>query len=282
MRRLTSALAGLVLATAVAAPVAAAADTGWTQVATGSTGGISGLAPASSGWLVVRDNKKAGQNRVALLDDAGRLTQLSWSGTAPSDLESAAAVPGHDSTFAVLTSTGQGTIITVSGTTLSVVRTFTVPKGRRNIESFALTSSGSTTIAVWASRGSTTAAARVWTATFDPDHGTFGRIATGTVRVPYPTTNVRQLADLTVVGDQLVGSSTSDPGARGPFTSALYRLGTVSLQSGRARLHLSTPEQLGTYPDHKVEGVACSGSVGLLGSDDEKQGGWTTSGSFCY
>ncbi|HET8616521.1 MAG TPA: hypothetical protein VFL94_13425 [Actinomycetales bacterium] len=281
MRRLSSAVAGLVLATAVAVPAAALADTGWTQVATGTTGGISGMAPASSGWLVVRDNKTAGQNRVALLDDDGRVTQLSWPGTAPSDLESVAAVPGQDSTFAVLTSTGRGTVITVSGTTLSTVSTFTVPKGQRNIESFALTSSGSTTIAVWASRGSTTAAARVWAATLDVGSGTFGRISTGTVRVPYPTSDVRQLADLAIVGDRLVGSSTSDPGVNGPFTSALYTLGTVGLASGRAALHLSTPEQLDTYSDHKVEGVACSGSVGLLGSDDEKQGGWTASASFC-
>jgi hypothetical protein len=281
MRCVRTTLVSVVLVAVTGTPLAAHADTTWTQVAAGSTGGISGLAPAASGWVIVRDNKKSGQNRIALLDDLGNVTPLVWPGSNPSDLEAVAAVPGSGGAFAALASTGTGTILTIDGTDVSVVRTFTVPRGTRNIESFALTSVGTTTLAVWATRGSTTAAATVFAATFHPATGSFGRVTTGSVRVPFPTSSVRQLADLTVVGDELVGSSTSDPGASGPFASALYRLGSVSLTSGRALLRLMPPVQLGVYPGHKIEGVGCSGTTGLLGSDDEKQGGWTSIASIC-
>lgn len=277
----------VLLATAVAAlavcsvgPSSTAAGSTWQQVAQGGTGGISGMAPAATGWVVVRDNKLAGQNRIALLSPAGVVTALSWPGAQPQDLEAVAAVPGQPGTFATLASSGIGYLVSLDGGHVSVVRGFTVPQGTSNIESFALTQVGTATIAVWATRGSTTAAAKVFVATFTPSSGTFGTVTTGKVTVPYPTANVRQVSDLTVAAGRLVAASSSDPGNSGPFTGALYDIGSVTFSGGRARLALSTPNQLGTY-EHKVEGVACSGTTGLLGSDDEKLGGWTTPAAFC-
>ena len=141
---------------------------------------------------------------------------------------------------------------------------------------------GSATVAVWATRGSTTAPARVSTATFTPSTGAFGKIKTGPVSVPYPMTDVRQISDLKVLAGRLIISSTSDPGDNGPFTSALYDVGTVSLSGARAVLGLTVPRELGEFPGHKVEGIACSATNdGELGSDDEKGGGWIASFSFC-
>ena len=66
--------AGLVVAlTAVAALgaswPAAATDVTWTQIGAGSVNNISGMAPAPNGWIVVHDNKKATQPRIALVDE---------------------------------------------------------------------------------------------------------------------------------------------------------------------------------------------------------------------
>jgi hypothetical protein len=285
VRRTTSRLLGLLLALSagLAAPgPAAATDVTWTRVGTGSTQGISGITAAGSGgWVVVRDNKSSGQNRVSLLGAGGAVTPLSWPGSPPSDLEAIDAVPGRSGQYAVVTSGGAGRVVAVSGTSLTVVRSFTLPTGRNQNEAFALTRFGGTTVAVWGNRGSTTSPGRLFAATFDPSTGGFGAVARGTVTVPYPTTAVRHISDAEVLGGRIVVSSASDPGDSGPFASALYDVGTVRLASGRARLALSTPASLGTFAGHKVEAVACTGGRGILGTDDEKQGGRTAPFSFC-
>jgi hypothetical protein len=253
----------------------------WTSVGLGAATTISGIAPATSGWVVVRDNKKATQNRVALLDDNATVTPLTWPGTPPVDLESVDAVPGRADTYAVLASAGTGWLLTAQPTGLTLIRPFTLPTTVKNVESFALADDGGVTVAVWATRGSTTAAAKVFAATFDPDSGTFGPTSTGKVRVPYPTTSVRQVSDLKVVSGRLIAASTSDPGSTGPFTSALYDVGSVTLSLGNAVLQLQTPVELGRYDGHKVEGIACANGVGILGSDDEKAGGAVRTAAFC-
>jgi hypothetical protein len=253
----------------------------WTSVGVGSATTISGIAPATSGWVVVRDNKKATQNRVALLDDNATVTPLTWPGTPPVDLESVDAVPGRADTYAVLASAGTGWLLTAQPTGLTLIRPFTLPTTVKNVESFALADDGGVTVAVWATRGSTTAAAKVFAATFDPDSGAFGPMSTGKVRVPYPTTSVRQVSDLKVVSGRLIAASTSDPGSTGPFTSALYDVGSVTLSLGNAVLQLQTPAELGQYDGHKVEGIACANGVGILGSDDEKAGGAVRTAAFC-
>jgi hypothetical protein len=269
----------LALLLGVADPAGAAV---WTRVGTGITQGVSGAAPAaSSGWVLVRDNKAAGQNRVALLSTAGVVTPLSWPGTAPQDLEAITAVPGQAGRFAVVTSAGAGRIVTVSGTTLSVGRSFTLPVGRDQNEGFSLVVLAGTTVAVWGNRGASATPGRVYAATFTVSTGAFGAVVQGRVAVPYPTGNVRHVSDLAVVAGRIVVSSASDPGDNGPFDSAVYDVGGVSLASGRARIALSTPTSLGAFPGHKVEAIACRGSSGILGTDDENLGGWITAATFC-
>lgn len=282
MRSLIATLLSAGLLFSVQSPPAAGADAVWTRVGTGITQGISGVAAGpAGGWVVVRDNKTAGQNRVALLSAAGVVTQLSWPGTAPQDLEAIDAVPGQSGRYAVVNSGGAGRIISVSGTTLSVVRSFTLPTGRNQNEGFALSRLGSSTVAVWGNRGASATPGRLYAATFNVGTGVFGAVVQGPVTVPYPTTNVRHISDTKVLAGRIVVSSASDPGDNGPFDSALYDVGKVTLASGRARLTLATPASLGTYPGHKIEGIACNGTNGILGTDDENLGGWVTPAAFC-
>lgn len=263
---------------------ASAAPATWFQVGAGSVNNISGIAPSGTGWVVIRDNKTATQNRIALVDQAGHATSLAWPGALPTDLESIDRVPGAPGAFAALESTGQGYLLQISGTTVTRTGTFVLPNAKSGVESFALTTLGGgtgTLVALWAVRGSTAAPGKVSAATFNLATGTFGPVVTGKVTVPYPTASVRPISDLKVVGGRLVISSTSDPGNLGPFASALYDVGTVSLSGTKVVLGLTTPLSLGQFAGHKVEGVACSGTEGILGSDDEKGGGWVMSFPFC-
>jgi hypothetical protein len=262
------------------APASALTET-WTSVGAGTLSGVSGLVTTDSGWLIVRDNKKPTQNRVALLDDAGTVTPLVWPGTPPVDLESVDRVPSLAATYAAAASTGQTSVISVDGTTVTLVRQFALPAVTRGVEALALAVVDGQTIAVWATRGSTTAAAKVFAATFDPLTAGFGPVVSGKIRVPYPTVSVRQVSDLKVFGGRLLISSTSDPGSLGPFDSAVYDGGSVSVVAGQVALQLTTPLELARYSGHKVEGVACGFGVAVVGADDEKAGGAVRTDSFC-
>lgn len=269
--------------TAVAYSPAEALTDSWTSVGTGSAANISGIAPAGSGWVIVRDNKLSAQNHVALLDQDAAVTALPWPGTAPSDLESVDAVPGTGNRFVVVTSSGAAWTLTTGADTISIDRAFKLPGTLKQVESFAMTSVRGSTVAVWASRGSSTSPARVKAATVNPSTGSFGPMASGKVTVPYPTANLRQVTDLKVVDGRVLVSSASDPGNLGPFASAVYDVGTLGgiNKYGKPILHLGTPRELGRYAGHKVEGIACHNGVGVLGSDDESLGGAVRSASIC-
>lgn len=278
--RVNVALGAAVVAT-LAAAVPASSVVTWTKVGSGATSGISGAAPSSSGWVVVRDNKAAGQNRIALVDDALRVTPLTWPGTQPLDLEALDAVPGSTTQYVAVTSGGRASVITISGSSVQVQRTVAVPRAAANVEAFAMARSGTTTFAAWANRGSTTKPGKVFAATFDPSTGAFGRVSTAQVSVPFPAVAVRQIADLKIVASRLLITSTSDPGANGPFDSAVYDVGRVALSGSRVTLATSSPATVATYPGHKVEALACGGDAALLGTDDENLGGSLALDTIC-
>lgn len=276
-----SALAAATLLVLVPTSAVPAESTGWHQVGTGITRGVSGIAPAPTGWVYVRDNKLAGQVRVSLLSPSFQVTTVNWPGTDPSDLEAIAAVPLQGGRYVTCTSTGRCFSISVAGTSLRVLRSYRLPAGRVENESLALTQVNGTTVALWANRGSRTAPARIFAATHNVTQGTFGRIASAYVTVPYPTTGVRPVTDIAVVGNEIVVTSASDNGNNGPFDSAVYAVGTVGLSSGRATLSLRSPTSLGQYPGHKVEGIACSVGADILGTDDENLGGYVAAVDVC-
>lgn len=283
-RRMAQAGLGAVgIVALVAAPVAGTPD-GWTSVGRGSSAGVSGIAPAGSGWVIVHDNKKAAQDRVALLDGNAEVTPLAWPGAPPRDLEALDTVPGTQDRYVVVSSSGSGWVVRLGRSAVVIHRGFRIPGDVTQIEGFALTALGSSIVAAWAGRGSTNTPAQVRAAVFDPDAAAFGPVfAAGQVRVPYPTTDVRQVSDLKIVHGRVLVSATSDPGNRGPFTSAVYDVGSLDATGtgGRPQLTLTTPVELGRYDGHKVEGMACTDGVGVLGADDEKLGGAVTRAAFC-
>jgi hypothetical protein len=234
--------------------------------------------------VVVRDNKAPGQDRVALLDAEYRVTDVSWPGAEPVDLESIDAVPGHPGRYVTCTSAGSCYDVRIDGDSLAVLRTFTLPAGRDQNEAFAMTTADDgSLLALWANRGSATTPGVLFTATFDVATGSFGAVSRADISVPYPTTNVRPVSDATIVGSRVVITSASDNGDDGPFDSEVYEIGTVALVQGDAVLDLHSPVSLGRFPGHKVEGIACldGHGTGMLGTDDENLGGYVVQADVC-
>ena len=263
-------------------PSASRGDAAWTSLGTGMTRGISGLAPAPSGWVIARDNKVAGQSRIALVSPALQVTELSWPGTAPNDLEALAPVPGTPNRYVACTSARVCSVIDIAGTTVTVRRTFTLPVGGKQNESLAFgTTSAGTMVALWADRGSPTAPGKLHAAFVDLSTWTFGTVATAKVSVPWPTGPIRHITDAALVNGHIIVTSATDPGTSGPFDSAAYDVGTLGQTSTKATLSVHSPTELGRFPGHKIEGLTCVSATDLLGTDDEKAGGSVAQVDIC-
>lgn len=292
----TTAAATPFVAAAVAAAALLAAPTprmgdAWHRVGDGMAAGISGMtarerADGGVESLIVRDNKEAGQNRLALVrwapGAAPVAAPLAWRGTPPADLEALDAVPGRSGEYVAVASRGTAYHFRLARGEARVLHTFELPGATKDtaFEGFALTAlRGSSIVAVWANRGEDSRPATLRAARFDAERGVEGEVAALPFRAPFPTLRVRHVSDAKVVADgRVLVSSASDPGDDGPFTSALNDAGRVSVEAdGTVRLTARGPaEPLETYEGHKIEALApllSDSSRALLGTDDENDGG---------
>ncbi|MEU5586473.1 hypothetical protein [Streptomyces chrestomyceticus] len=265
----------------------------WQKVGDGITSGISGLAvvPGSradrTDLLVARDNKDPGENRLALIHlrpgDRPQVRPLAWRGSRiPVDLEALDAVPGRPGEYVALASDGTGYHLRLdTGAGVArVLGAFTVPGASEddNYEGFALSAQGHRLVAVWADRGEDSRPGTLHAARLDLTRRAFSAPVSATFRAPYPAENVRHVSDLKIsASGALKVSAASDHGDDGPFDSALYDAGTVSVD-GRGTVRLSVrkaPKPLGRYAGHKIEALAClpHSRHGVLGTDDENAGG---------
>jgi hypothetical protein len=324
---LAAAGAGAALAVTVSAlPAYGAQEDGWQSAGKGKTSGISGIALAGAGSaadgvdaIVVRDNKDAGENRIATVDyrdgKAPEVDPLDWKGSAlPGDLEALDDVPGEEGGYLAVESSGDAYHLKVEDGVAKVVDTFALPAVASGDEIENLTlgappapeasgdpaassaSPGSDAardgklVAVWGDRGEDDRPGTLHAAPVSFDsagEGHFGEVQSGEVKAPYPSEDVRHASDteLTKSGALLV-SSASDPGDDGPFDSAAYTAGHVSLDgSGAVSLSVEKdPEALKKFEKHKIEALAClpGSDKAILGTDDENEGGsLTTAGGLC-
>ncbi|MGA4845833.1 hypothetical protein ACOBQB_06065 [Streptomyces sp. G5(2025)] len=299
MTVLTAATAALVTAGAATAP---AAGGGWQQVGADITSGVSGLAfsgrtHGTTHALVVRDNKKPGQNRVAALTyrpgRSAAVEPLAWTGgSEPIDLEAIEAVPGAPGEYVALASRGLVYHLKTAGTRVEVLDTSPLPAiaDGDDYESFALTSKPGKMAAVWADRGAgkdRPSTLRAAPFAFNKyGEADFGPVTTARYRAPWPGGPVRHASDISVTASgRLLISSASDPGDDGPFDSAVSDAGTVSVtRTGKVRLSVSkSPDVLRKFKGHKIEAVECvpNSRTALLGTDDENTGGAVNSAKLC-
>ncbi|ORT61365.1 hypothetical protein [Streptomyces sp. CB03238] len=300
---LRAALAGAVLIAPGTATAAHAHtpthETDWQRVGDDITSGISGIAVdgvhgGTADLLAVRDNKKPGENRlVALRHRAGAQPSqrpVAWAGEPAVDLEAIDAVPGRPHEYVALASGGTAYRIHWEGDTARVLAAFPVPgvSPDDNYEGFALTASrDGKVIAVWADRGQDDRPATLSAAPWDPRGNTFGEPVSAEFRVPYPAHDVRHISDVEVSATgRVTVSSASDPGDDGPYDSALFDAGrvTASGHGGLVRLTVHrSPHRVATFPGHKIEALAClpHSREGVVGTDDENDGGSVTATDVC-
>ncbi|MET8682753.1 hypothetical protein ABZV77_00885 [Streptomyces sp. NPDC004732] len=308
-----TATAALLSAGGLSASAAHAPNGGWQKFGDDIKSGISGLALTGGGHergaahaLVVRDNKKPGENRVARITyragagaDAGAdrsadVEPLTWTGTSePIDLEAIEAVPGSPGEYVALASRGLVYHLKVTGTDAQVLDTSPLPSIAEgdDYESFALTARHGKLAAVWADRGAgKKRPATLHAAPFSFNkygEADFGPVTTSRFRAPYPTGEVRHASDISVTASgRLMISSAADAGDDGPFSSAVLDAGKLSVsRSGKVRLSVdNSPDVVRKFKGFKIEAVECvpgSGGKALLGTDDENLGGSVNSASVC-
>lgn len=290
----------LILAIAVAALVFCffkpdrAVSQEWHPVRSGILFGISGMATIdrqsdSNSFLIVHDNKKQGQGRLATLTINGKqppqYLPVNWPNDTelPADLESITTVPGVSKpTFMAASSTGKVYHFTfdASKKQISILKVFDLPNitNKSNIEAFALQKINGLLFAVWAHRGQDQDPGVIYWGLLDEKKYQFSQTGSRNLQVPLPVSAVRHVSDLKVDPAGIVFiSSASDPGDNGPFASAVYVEGAIAINSDRISFNQNSQlVPLYRFDAHKIEAIELlpgrDGGV-IFGTDDENMGG---------
>jgi len=133
-------------------------------------------------------------------------------------------------------------------------------------------------VTVWAGRGDGPVAAALCVGIYDVRTERPSLTDRVEFRAPWPDQpTVRHISDLRVDALGIIYvTSSMDPGNDGPYDSALYIAGRVSMSSGSPKIQLNpTPIRLRTDREHKVEALEfVPGTTGLiLAADNENAGG---------
>ncbi|MBD2168210.1 hypothetical protein H6G04_27890 [Calothrix membranacea FACHB-236] len=264
----------------------------WLPVRGGIPFGISGIAliqqqSNSLDFLIVHDNKKPGQGRLAIINIKGKnqpeYLALNWpSKLLPEDLEALTSIPGTNNTsFIALASTGKAYYFKLDADkkTISVIKEFNLPpfpKGS-NFEAFSLQDIDDKLIAVWAHRGEAEQPATIYWGLLDLIKYQIIPTGSSNFTVPFPSGNVRHISDIKIDSAGVVFiSAASDPGDNGPFQSAVYVAGSLGYRNNKLVFRQNSqlvPLYRNNY--HKIEGIelvpGVNGGV-IVGTDDENFG----------
>ena len=255
--------------------------------------GISGMAlvartDVGATFLVVHDNKNAGEGRAALIRVAGaqqpEYAPIAWPADKPAvDLEGLAAVPAQPRTFLALASAGRVFHIRLdeAGHAVEVLKVFDlpgVPPGS-NFESLALQQFGAQTLITWAHRGEGTDPGVLYWGLLDLKDDKITRVHSARIVVPWAAAGVRHVADLKVDADGVVyAASAADAGNDGPFSSTVYIAGAFTSAADDFTFRQPTTyTRLFQFPYHKIEALELvPGAAGgiVFGTDDENLGSW--------
>jgi len=277
--------------TALAALAIASTDgRPWEFVKGGILSGISGMALVeghddSDTFLIVHDNKKEGEARTALVTvrrgASPVYAPVAWEGETPIDLEGLTAIPGQASRYVALASAGKAFVIDLSADHAKVVveRTFTlpsVPQGA-NFEGLAVQKIGDSLVMAWGHRGNSPDIAKIFLSTLDAALTPAATVASMDVPVPWPAAQgARGISDLKIDATGTIFlTSAVDAGDDGPFQSALFTGGVVTLASGRAQVNAAASTRLFWTDQHKIEAFdLLPGKFGglIFGTDDENLG----------
>ncbi len=274
----------------------------WRLVRDGILFGISGMAlwqqqNNSVSFVIVHDNKNPEDGRLAVLklmvQQPPTYMPLSWpnSEEMPVDLEAITAVPGSGQpSFMAATSYGKIYHLTISDKQeVSLLGVFDLPPYPEgsNFEGLALQEINGKLLAFWGHRGANEDPGVIYWGIMDVSRYQIAVLGEAKVQVPFPVRpqlssgvgSVRHISDVKVDPAGIVYiSSATDSGNDGPFASAWYAVGAVTVMADRVEFRQNTSlVPLRRFPDRKIEAFelfpGVSGGV-VFGSDDENMGGW--------
>ncbi|MBW4565750.1 MAG: hypothetical protein KME32_32640 [Mojavia pulchra JT2-VF2] len=265
----------------------------WVPVRGGIPFGISGMAlinqqSNSLNFLIVHDNKKQNQGRLAIISIKRKkppeYLPLNWPNNTelPNDLEALTSIPGTKNTsFIALSSSGKAYYIKFEPTNnpISLLKEFKLPTISQgsNFEAFSLQDIDGKLIAVWAHRGEAEQSATIYWGLLDLVQYKIVLTGSSNLKVPFPQGNVRHISDLKIDPAGVVYiTSASDPGDDGPFQSAVYIAGSIGFRGNKLVLQ-QNPQFVPLYRSdyHKIEGMELvPGAEGglIVGTDDENFG----------
>lgn len=266
----------------------------WRPVRGGIPFGISGMVLLSGqhdshSFLIVHDNKKQDQGRLAIVtirgEESPQYSPLNWSSDTPLpiDLESLTTVPGTpEPTFMAATSAGKvyHFRLNTSNQNISIIKVFDLPNIPKasNLEGFAVQKINGQLLTVWAHRGEDEDLAVLYWGRLDLKSYQVVPIGSAKLKVPFPLSAVRHISDLKVdPAGVLFISSASDNGDDGPFASAMYVAGVFGMEKQQITFRQNSQlVALYRFKYHKVEAIELvPGQPGglIVGSDDENMGG---------
>ncbi len=291
-----------VLALALAASSPGSLD--WQLVSHSSESTISGICRwGNSGdaprYIVVHDNKKAGQARMSLLVHAAswtlstvvvfdpqRLVTDSKGELLIRDLEGICPIPGKANEFLTVGNREgkEGFVfafrLNADRKTAEVIGTAELPGMQPDfdLEGLDLIPAGNAVFAVWADRGGSNRPATIMAASVDLAKLSFGAPTSIKTTAPWPRdSDARSVSDLRISGSgEIYISSASDPGDEGPFDSAVY-IAARFQASASGTLQLTPYSSLIPIcyaPTHKIEAIDLDRKTGeiIFGTDDEASG----------
>ncbi|WP_414752842.1 hypothetical protein [Anabaena sp. CCY 9910] len=261
--------------------------------------GISGMAlisqqNSSLDFLVVHDNKQAHQERLGIITIKGKnqpeYLSVSWQSNTqlPIDLEALTSIPNTKDSFIALSSSGKAYKFKLNSDkkTISVSKEFelpAIPPGS-NFEGFALQNIEGKLVAMWAHRGEGEQASTVYWGVLDLNKYQITSTNSANLKVPFPSGNVRHISDIKIDSGGIVYiSAASDAGDNGPFKSAIYVAGYLTLSNSSGQISWRQSPQLVPlyrFNHHKIEGIELiPGADGglIVGTDDENFGAYVYS-----
>ncbi|MBD2291938.1 hypothetical protein H6G06_00205 [Anabaena sphaerica FACHB-251] len=265
----------------------------WIPVRGGIPFGISGIALIEKqsnklDFLIVHDNKKPNQGRLAIISIQGKKQTeyfpLNWQNKikSPNDLEALTSIPEtNNSDFIALSSAGKAYHLNLGfkNKTISIIKEFDLPEIAKNsnFESFSLQKIDNKLMAIWGHRGEGEEPAKIYWGILNLAKYQITLAGTANFKVPFPDGNVRHISDIKIDNAGIVYiTSASDNGDDGPFESAVYVAGYLSLNDNKIQWR-PNQQLFPIYRDkyHKIEGLEIvPGAAGgiIVGTDDENMG----------
>ncbi|WP_228058289.1 hypothetical protein [Nostoc sp. LEGE 12447] len=267
----------------------------WRPVRGGIPFGISGMALIKQqsntlDFLIVHDNKKPNQTRLAIISIKGKnqpeYFPLKWPSNIelPIDLEALTSIPEKTKfSFIALSSSGKAYFIRLNpaNKTILVLKEFNLPEiiQGNNFEGFGLQNIDGKLVAIWAHRGEGEQPATIFWGVFDLAKYQITLAGSANLKVPFPSGNVRHISDIKVDPLGIVYiTSANDAGDDGPFQSAVYVAGYLGLRDHKIVWQQNSqlvPLYRSAY--HKIEGMelvpGAEGGV-ITATDDENFGSY--------